>query len=101
MLGAKRLLGQGFYPPAVLLGGALTVALHPLGQETALRIVIIAGGLGEALVGVAMLRSRGSGRCSPRPRPPTGPRRDQSSDSTGSGSSSSVTPDSTSSGRNG
>ncbi len=35
------------------------MALHPLGQETALRIVIIAGGLGEALVGVAMLRSRG------------------------------------------
>ncbi|MEW5013956.1 MFS transporter [Clavibacter michiganensis subsp. michiganensis] len=59
VLGAKRLLGQGFYPPAVLLGGALTVALHPLGQETALRVVIIAGGLGEALVGVAMLRSRG------------------------------------------
>ncbi|AJW78090.1 MFS transporter [Clavibacter michiganensis] len=59
VLGAKKLLGQGFYPPAVLLGGALTVALHPLGQETALRVVIIAGGLGEALVGVAMLRSRG------------------------------------------
>jgi DHA3 family macrolide efflux protein-like MFS transporter len=59
VLGAKRLLGQGFYPPAVLLGGALTVALHPLGQETALRVVIIAGGLGEAVVGVAMLRSRG------------------------------------------
>ncbi|KDP91242.1 MULTISPECIES: MFS transporter [Clavibacter] len=59
ILGAKKLLGQGFYPPAVLLGGALTVALHPLGQEAALRVVIIAGGVGEALVGVAMLRSRG------------------------------------------
>jgi DHA3 family macrolide efflux protein-like MFS transporter len=59
ILGAKKLLGQGLYPPAVLLGGALTAALHPLGQETALRVVVIAGGLGEALVGVGMLRSRG------------------------------------------
>ncbi|MFT2707361.1 MFS transporter [Clavibacter zhangzhiyongii] len=59
ILGAKKLLGQGLYPPAVLLGGALTAALHPLGQEAALRVVVIAGGLGEALVGIAMLRSRG------------------------------------------
>ncbi|MFT2711837.1 MFS transporter [Clavibacter sp. Sh2126] len=107
ILGAKKLLGQGLYPPAVLLGGALTVALHPLGQETALRVVVIAGGLGEVLVGLAMLRSRGiRALLAPRgagegARPAGSAAPHQSSDSTGSGSSSSVTPDSTSSGRNG
>jgi DHA3 family macrolide efflux protein-like MFS transporter len=100
ILGAKKLLGQGLYPPAVLLGGALTAACirsarRPRSASWSSR----AGSARRSWASRCCVHA-GSAPCSPG-RPATGPSADQSSDSTGSGSSSSVTPESTSSGRNG
>ncbi|MGJ1464346.1 hypothetical protein ACR8AL_05795 [Clavibacter sepedonicus] len=59
ILGGARLLGQGPYPLAVLGGGGgLITLLAPLGQEEAMRVILVVAGTGEALCGLAMLSSR-------------------------------------------
>ncbi|MBF4618955.1 MFS transporter [Clavibacter sp. VKM Ac-2873] len=58
ILGGARLLGQGPYPFAVLAGGGLIALLAPLGQEEAMRVVLVIAGVGEAACGLGMLGSR-------------------------------------------
>lgn len=57
VFGARRLLGQGLYPFAVLLGGVIADALGPLGAVTSSAVLVAAAAVAEAALGVSLLTS--------------------------------------------
>lgn len=72
VFGTRRLLGQGLYPVAVLVGAGIADALASgtLGPLGAMQAVILAAGVMELCVGVLLARSGALRRLAVAPQPP-------------------------------